>query len=227
MIAWSAAGTFAAKPSAAGGGCSERSATTTSISTSLRLAFVRAASTAAGWRSIATTGFHPSRAARIASTPVPQPRSANEPLGGRSSRSSRQVRVVWCVPPPNAALSESTMSITPGRGSGAQSGRTTRRPPIASCSYSARRRSRQSSATSCSESRCGQRPTARSISASSGTSGPRIRSSRCRPARCSRTPPGTIGSSRSRTSSTASRGIVSTTSRMCRARYSGAPLVGS
>ena len=69
---------------------------------------------ATGSLSSATTGAQPSRAAAIASTPDPQPRSTNPPPGAAasSSISSRHSRVVAWAPVPNACPGSITRSIS-------------------------------------------------------------------------------------------------------------------
>ena len=107
---------------------------TASSSTPLAAAFARVASRAASSLSTATSGAKPSFAAAIASTPEPQPRSANEPPGSRSSISSSDSFVVGCAPVPNAWPGSTTRSSAPGRG-GAQGGRTHSRPPTSTGSW--------------------------------------------------------------------------------------------
>ncbi len=109
---------------AAGGGAVRRSSRSTRSSrTPFAAAFARVASKAARSLSTAATGAKPSRAAAIASTPDPQPRSANDPAGSSSSSSSRLSLVVACAPVPNAWPGSIARSSVPGHGS-AQGGRT-------------------------------------------------------------------------------------------------------
>jgi hypothetical protein len=94
---------LAATTSAFGAGALRRSPRSIrSMRTPLTFAFIWVARTDSRSASTAVTGAKPSFAAAIASTPEPQPRSANEPRGFRSSISSRHSAVVGCVPVPNA-----------------------------------------------------------------------------------------------------------------------------
>ena len=83
----------------------------------------------------------------MASTPEPQPRSANEPEGSSSSISSRRIRVVGCEPVPKAWPGSITRSSASGCGSD-HGGRTHTRPPTRTGSWKSRQRSAQSPATS-------------------------------------------------------------------------------
>ena len=60
----------------------------------------------------------------MASTPDPQPRSSAAPEGCSAHSASRRMRVVGCVPAPNAESSASTTSSNPAGAAGAHSGRT-------------------------------------------------------------------------------------------------------
>ena len=135
-------------------------------------AFAIVASTPLCSWSIATTGPQPSSAAVIASTPVPQPRSANAPPGSRSqqqleahhgrrvrARAERAARAV--DRPRRAAL---------GRRGSAPEGRTTTRPPTAQAPRPVpRRRATGSSGASSSPDASSAGPTPASSASSGGS----------------------------------------------------------